>query len=464
GVGSDRLRYGVLRAGTRQDLAGGRELGLALSAAASAGDGTLPFGDHDFKRISGHVQVSGERSDTHLLLGYHDKFFGWPGAYTGFASLPETDRTKLGLIVLDHRWSDAGGWWEIGAAYRRLEDDYDFDRRTEEAGTPGSFEHLTRSFSLGMAGLRRAAGLDWHFAGQFSADRLLRSTDLTNGFFNSRSYLTFSLAPGKEWRLDSQRSLMLKAGLRADFSNRDEDAVMPLFSLVMEHLSGEAIKRYRLDYSRTTQLPGYTALNSPPLGLFGGNPELGREYADTVTLGYDLERGSWVLGVSAFYRRDDDLVDWTFLQDAPFLRQANPVDLDVTGFETVLSWRSSRLELTAAYNWIDKDADYGSAEVDASYYALNFARHRVTLAVAWSPTETVEFRMDNEYRRQQSNPLRSSRDSAFLASLSAAWYPRWSTRMDFRLVADNLTDSDFQEFPGTPPMGRQISLALGLAW
>ncbi|NNK33535.1 MAG: TonB-dependent receptor, partial [Xanthomonadales bacterium] len=83
---------------------------------------------------------------------------------------------------------------------------------------------------------------------------------------------------------------------------------------------------------------------------------------------------------------------------------------------------------------------------------------------AWSPTETVEFRMDNEYRRQQSNPLRSSRDSAFLASLSAAWYPRWSTRMDFRLVADNLTDSDFQEFPGTPPMGRQVSLALGLAW
>jgi len=99
-----------------------------------------------------HTFILGTEGETNVLVGYHDKFFGWPGAYTGFASLPETDHTKLGLIVVDHRQLAEQGWWELGAAYRWLEDDYDFDRRTVESGTPGSFEHETRCFSLGLMG------------------------------------------------------------------------------------------------------------------------------------------------------------------------------------------------------------------------------------------------------------------------------------------------------------------------
>ena len=50
--------------------------------------------------------------------------------YTGFATLPETDHIKQGLLVLDHRRENAGGWWQLASAYRWLDDDYDFDRRT----------------------------------------------------------------------------------------------------------------------------------------------------------------------------------------------------------------------------------------------------------------------------------------------------------------------------------------------
>ena len=32
------------------------------------------------------------------------------------------------------------------------------------------------------------------------------------------------------------------------------------------------------------------------------------------------------------------------------------------------------------------------------------------------------------------------------------------------LVADNLTDSDYQPFPGTPAAGRQVSLRVSYAW
>ena len=464
GMGTDDLRHASLRASEALDLANGRRVGATLSAAGSRGDGTLPFGDHDFKRFALHLQTTSADSETNAIVGYQDKFFGWPGAYTGFASLPETDRTKLGLILVDHRRSNERGWWEIGTAYRWLEDDYDFDRRTVESGVPGSFEHETRSFSLALAGLQHASGIDWNFFGQLAADELVRSTDLTDGNFNSRTYMSLSLAPGHQWELASGSSLTFLAGLRLDVSNRDEDALLPMMGLTLERPAGAGINRFGLDFSRSSQVPGYTALNSRPAGLFGGNPDLEREYANTVTFSAAHENAQWQARSALFYRRDDDLVDWTFLQGAPFARQANAVDIDVIGWEGFLAWRSDQLDIISGYTWMHKNADYGDALVDASFYALNFAKHRVTLALLYHPWRQFEVRVDNEYRRQQDSVLRSGNLNAFTAALSATWRPDVIAGSRLTLVVDNATDSDFQEFPGTPALGRQISLGLGLDW
>ena len=464
GIGTDSLYHLSARAGWQTEQPGGSTFGAALSAATSAGDGTLDNGDHDFRRFSGHLQWRAAGHETNLMLGYHDKFAGWPGMYTGFASLPETDHTKLGLALLDHRWSTRDGWWEVGTAWRWLENDYDFDRRTQESGTPGSFEHETRSFAVALSGLQRFAGLDWQVSGQFTSDRLVRSTDLTHGRFDSRSFGSIGLAPGREWLLGTGSTLSLRAGLRADFSNRDENALLPMMAVALEQPGERGTNRFSIEYSRASQLPGYTALNSRPQGLFGGNPDLAREYADTLELGFSHEGGDWLVRTALFWRHDDDLVDWTWSEGLPFVRQANPVDTDVTGFEGLVGWQTATLELTGAYSWLHKDADYGPAEVDASYYALNFAEHRLTLAAVYQPVPAWEIRLDNEYRVHGRNALRTSGDSAYMASVSVAWQPATTPSMQIRLVADNLTDSDFQEFPGTPPTGRQLSVGLALGW
>jgi len=464
GAGTDGLLFASVRtAGTRPTRDGGT-LGAVVSASASRGDGTLPDGDHEFRRFSGHVQWLGDTAETNVMLGYHDKFAGWPGMYTGIASLPETDHTKLLLALADHRRNTRNGWWEVGLALRNLENDYDFDRRTQESGTPGSFEHETRSVSIALAGMQRAAGLDWHFSGQFTADRLLRSTDLTEGDFGSRSYGMLAVAPEARWQLASGSAFTLRAGLRADFSNRDENAFSPLLRLSLERADGPAVQSFDVEYSRTSQLPGYTALKSRPDGLFGGNPNLGREYADTLKLGYSLETRNSTLRASVFHRRDDGLVDWTYVSGAPYARQANPVDIGVTGLETLAGWRNERLEIVAGYTWLDKDADYGQAEVDASYYALNYARHRLTLAAVWRPVQAVTVRLDNAWRVHEDNALRNGSGSSFLSSVSLTWQPGAWPRARLALVADNLTDCDFEEFPGTPPMGRQASLGFSLDW
>ncbi len=292
GFGNDSLRHGSLvtafglgKPGTTS--AGSSKLGFA--AAASRGDGTVAFGDHDFKRFSVQYQHLRDDAATRVLLGYQDKFFGWPGAYTGFASLPETDHTRLGLLLLDHRRDLQQGWWQLTAAYRWLEDDYDFDRRTPDLGGPGSFEHKTRNLALGLAGELRGAVLDWHFSAQLSADHLVDSTDLTGGDFTSRNYLNLALVPQRRWSLASDAALIVRGGLRADLSSQDEHALLPVAGLRWEKNSVEHYRWIALEYTQQTQLPGYTALKSPPQGLFGGNPELGREYADTLTLSAGFE-------------------------------------------------------------------------------------------------------------------------------------------------------------------------------
>ena len=462
GAGSDSLRFQSLRLANTARTAAGSDIGYAMSAAFSEGDGTIRYGDHEFSRFNMLFQLGGDRRQTDVVVSYQDKFYGWPGAYTGFASLPETDHTKTTLLLGNHRLETDNGFMEFGAFYRRLEDDYDFDRRTNESGGPGAFDHETRVVGIGARGLFTSANLDWHYAGQVTSDELVFSTDLTEGEFTSRDYVSATLVPTWTKAYASDRELTLRFGASADWSNRDGSDVSPLVGAAIRETGRSAARYLSLEYAETSQLPGYTALNSRPAGLFGGNPDLGREQARQLALTAGRDGDSWDGKISVFYREDDDLVDWTFATGAPFARQANAVDIDVLGFELFARARWDDVDLVGSYTYLDKDADYGSAIVDASFYALNFATHRATLALRYRFAGDFELRWDNEYREQRGNPLRAGSDEALLSSLAVRWKPPGG--FGVAVAADNLTDDDYQQFPGTPAVGRQLSLSASYQW
>jgi hypothetical protein len=464
GVGSDNLNYQSARFGLLWSRGEKPDLGLQLSASRSEGDGSIDNGDHEFKRFNVQLQRSGDDSQSDLILAYQDKFYGWPGAYTGFASLPETDHSKTTLLLVNHRKELSSGWWEASAYYRELEDDYDFDRRTQESGGPGSFDHETRVYGAGVQGQLMRGRLDWNYSAQVTSDELVYSTDLTEGTFTSRDYLALSVVPAIELASRGDRSITLRAGLSVDASNRDDNEVLPVLGVtfVTDKMDGSSF--VSLDYAGTSQVPGYTVLNSRPTGLFGGNPDLGRERADQLSLSYGREASDWHMTVTAFYRQDDDLVDWTYDSGTPNARQANSVDIDVFGAQILYGKSWETVDLIAGYSYLDKDADYLSATVDASYYALNFARHRATLALRIRFTDRLELRLDNEYRQQEDNPLRASSDSAFITSAALAWLPPAGRGFGLALAVDNLSDDDYEQFPGTPAVGQQISLSARYDW
>ncbi len=463
GTGSDNLNFQSIRWGHSASNASGDDLGIAISLARSQGDGSVEFGDHEFARANLQLQRATSDSQTDLIFGYQDKFYGWPGAYTGFASLPEIDDTQTTLLLLNHRKETAGGWFEIGAFYRHLQDDYDFDRVTIESGAPGSFEHETRVQGVGFQGLKETGRVSWRYGGQITADRLVASTDLTNGDFTKRSYATLSVVPSINAELDDGSILIWRAGATVDYSSRDSNAVSPLLGVTLSRDDANGSTSYSLEYAATSQVPGYTALKSNPAGLFGGNASLGREKAKQLSLSVERNTGDWQMRATLFSRRDDELVDWTYATGAPFARQANAVDIDVVGLEAffVRTWES--IDLAVGYTALEKDADYGFAQVDASFYALNYAKHRATLALVYRFASDFELRVDNEYRAQEDNPLRAGDDSTYLASASLQW-SSGSDRFAAALVVDNATDSEYQPFPGTPASGRQISLSGSYSW
>src|SRR5690606_17433152 len=144
-----------------------------------------------------------------------------PGAYTGFANLLETDHTKTTLVLMNHRVDLAGGWLQVGAYHRRLEDDYDFDRLTEESGVPGAFEHETVVRAAGFQGLFTTGSRHCGVGGQLSAYQLVVITVLSNVDFDPRCYLKLGVIPSVGVLDTGDARVTLPAGLTLDDSNRD---------------------------------------------------------------------------------------------------------------------------------------------------------------------------------------------------------------------------------------------------
>ena len=287
----------------------------------------------------------------------------------------------------------------------------------------------------------------------------LQSTALTFGRFHSRDYLKLAFIPQYTAETASG-SLTLRAGLTDDDTNRDASALSPVVEISLQRPTG---LRFYAQYAESTQVPTYTALNSnAAAGLFRGNPNLGRETSRNLEAGIDFKQGAWTVQAAVFHRWDDELVDWTFRKGVT-ARTANPVDIGTAGLEVVAVMKSPRCDLILGYTYLNKDADYGPATIDASFYALNFAKHRLTAAVILRPSAGIELRLDNEYRIQERNSLRTiGGNEALLSALGLYYLPAAISGLELSVRIDNAWDSDYQEVPAVPAARRQFSV--GAAW
>ncbi|MGF1530919.1 MAG: TonB-dependent receptor plug domain-containing protein [Puniceicoccaceae bacterium] len=480
-AGSVRYRPGTLVSGGKVAFAAGNnrywraealvaevfpvqwgDLGVAVEVAHSESDGTIEDGDHRFDRVSGLLQLVNEAGQTDLLVGYQDKFFGWPNLYAAPFNSPEIEDLETTTIYLGHRQQEVmGGEFEVGTYFRKNVDDYDFDRRRKNQGNP--FQHTTEVVGMGFDWGPRRGALRVRTRGEFYADSI-ESTSLTNSF-QSRSYWKLALLP--EWLIGEGEDLawtLRGGGVYAD-TNRDAGS----FEGILE---AERVRKTRFGevtlkagYSGASQVPGYTAIGSNPNGgLFRGNPDLGRERSDTIEVSAEWTGEKQGAGVTYFFRRDEDLLDWTFRTDATTSRTANPIDASTHGIELIfqtLLWGGGRM--TTSYAFLNKSESF-QEEADASFYALNYPEHRVTVALIQPLGGGFQMRLDTELRKQRENLLRQSSDRAVLSYLSLSWNPPKLERLTLIASVDNLFGDDFEEVPGTSGAGTQWSFGGELSW
>jgi hypothetical protein len=127
------------------------------------------------------------------------------------------------------------------------------------------------------------------------------------------------------------------------------------------------------------------------------------------------------------------------------------------------SWRA--VDAVLGYTFMSKDADYRGAPVDASFYALNHARHRVTAALVGRTRNGFELRLDNVARWQAPNLLRTVGGDHVVSTTAGLSYRPMAWRgTEILLSVENLWNSDFQDVPGVPAAPRQIAGTLRRSW
>ncbi|WP_017446658.1 TonB-dependent receptor plug domain-containing protein [Gayadomonas joobiniege] len=464
GAGNNGFNLQSVQAGTLFELKNDNDwqMGLQGEVSHSQSDGSIEFGDHDFKRAAGRVQLLGQNSQTDLFVGVQEKFFGWPNMYTPF-NVNETEDLKTHLLMLNHQQTYTDdSHFEISAYYRKHKDHYVFSREN-----PAVFEsfHETQVTSIAVSGHHSIdSQVAINYAGQIIADSI-ESTSLENNF-TSRNYLKLSVLPEYKIQLAQLEQVKVRLGAAFNDTNRDasEFSILGDVQWRTQNRDGTAHTWY-LSYAEASQVAGYTAIGgSDTGGLFRSNYELGRESSQNIELGFTLESLNWLLNSAVFFRKDDNLTDWTFNFESTSARFANPVDIDTSGLELLAQKRFEHADIIASYTYLHKSEDYGSEEIDASFYALNYPDHRVTLGVIWQPIEQVEVKLDNEWRQQTENALRSGPDTAFFTHVSINYHVAQVSGLYFTLAGDNIWDEAFQEVPGTPGRGEQYTASLTYQW
>lgn len=460
GLGEYQLAQGEIYQGFRSERAGGGyRLAGDVAYAYSESDGSVPGGDHQLERVNARLQLQGERSQTDLFVGLQEKFFSWPNLYTPFG-YPETEDIETLLVALNHRIDyGAGDFLQFGAYHRRNRDEYRIPAFSYLAN------HETTVEGASIEARRGLGEFVLNVRGEILADELWSTTLLSQpNTYRSRTMAKVAVVPEKTFSLRDGARLVAKAGASYDDSNRAGSALSPVAEIAWERHAA-SLQRVYLSYAESTQLPTYTALNSAPDGLFGGNSRLGRTTSHNVELGARFALENWTTEAAVFFRRDDDLVDWTYQFALPRARTASAVDIDTTGFELVARRAVGRAEIVLGYTALAKSADYGAATVDASFYALNYARHRFTAALIVRISDEWLLRIDNVARIQEENFLRTiGGDEAITSALGLAYRPRAMRGLEVSVQADNLWDTDFQDVPAVPAPRRQISGRVSYAW
>lgn len=456
GAGGDALARGEAHAGVAGEVGGGYTVGADIAVASSQGDGTRPDGDHDFNRYNARVQISDARSQTDVFAGYQSKFFGWRNLYAR-GDNPETENLQTKLFLLNHRveLEGDGDYIQAGTYHRGNKDDYEFNRNVPGQFNP--FKHKTLVRGAAADGRVTVIGAT---AARFELGVVGDEMNSSNLGQRSRTQSYGGLGIEHRFDLGERGELTATAGVRRDDSNRDSGETSPVASLSWQPRAGGVMRTLYASYGASTQVPTYQALYGT--GLFAGSPGLPRATAENYEIGAEVALVGWTAQTAVFFRRDEELLDYVFTSSGS-ARSAVAVDLDTVGLELFVRREWERFDLFFGYTFIDKNDDY-TVPNGGSFYALNYAEHRLTLSGVARLGGGFELRMDNELRRQADNALRRGGRDNVDTALGLYYFVPSVKGLVLNAQVENVWDTYYEDVPLVPGARRAWSVGASYVW
>ncbi|HWM94478.1 MAG TPA: TonB-dependent receptor [Thermoanaerobaculia bacterium] len=421
--------------------------GKGWSVTALWEEETERIAEERFEQASGLASLSVPLGDARLQIktrGASWEGDDYPdasgGPVFGSGELRRSEHDELSLAT------------ELSFGKHRLEASvyrHDMDRESPAVlfQVPSAVEetHYTRSRFGWASVLRDSSGARWS-AGVDVQREQGENESLLAGFLRGDYEVSRTLPGAYTELILDRKDWTFELGSRIDVPEDHPAQWSPRLGV------GRRIGRARLHASagRAWKLPSFFALASP--AELGGNPGLRPETVLGGDLGIDWQQDHADAGLTLFYNRYKDLIDFDF---ATFTH-LNRSQVDTRGVEGSLGWRPvDRLSLQASVTWQDFEA-----ETDL--------RHRPEwtggLRMRWQPVQAVTLDLDaqavSRFFDRQIPVDRDFVDGYELVGLGAAW--RFSNPWELRLRADNLLDEEYETLIGFP--GPERSMRAGLRW
>ncbi|MDR1727669.1 MAG: TonB-dependent receptor [Acidobacteriota bacterium] len=411
---------------------GNGRIGQSVSVAGERSGGFME--DRDFRNVTVSSRTNiGE--DTSLFVSHGNKEFGAYGFYGPSPSREWTNQTMLSF-ERKHR-TKGGAELFLQGFYRTHGDHFLYNQDTPGVSENRHRTHATGVLAKARLALGEAAALT--FGADFGGDWIFSNNLGDHAFARQSGFGEL------QWNLGGKAAVY--PGVRIDRYSNFGTAVSP-------SLSGSwwASPRLRLRAAvgKAFRIPTFQErYYFDPNNV--GNPDVKPEKAWSAEVGADvIPAEGWSGGVTAFTRRERDVIDWIRVTDAEKWRTANIHRLRTDGVELSLERAfGDEAAVGARYSYISSDAGEVSY---ISKYVLDYARHTV------ASTARLPLFLKLRYSQTLSYKRRSDGRSYWL----------WDTSLErpfHKLVVGidfaNLLDSRYQEIQGVDMPGRWLAVRIG---